>query len=88
MKTTKVLFYIFFAALFLPERSLAEENVSALEKLSAPPLASAQAGRLRYMDISFVSLFTVGTSTADEGDIERLEGGAHEIGRASCRERV
>ncbi len=79
MKMRMLLIVSFLALALLSKRSLAENRVGGLQATTAPlSLSPAGQARLKLMEISFVSLFTAGASTAGEGDIEKLQGGAHD----------
>ena len=55
-------------------------KVLSEEKSSIQPLYSTKIGdsTLKLMDISFDSLFSMGTSTARESEIDKLHGGSHD----------
>jgi len=67
-------------AIFLPANSsMAEERAYEVqERVALSPPAPTGTSRLKLMDISFISLFTAGASTASEGSIDKLHGGAHD----------
>ena len=82
MRIGRFLIICLLGALYLPNSAMAVDEARTLkdELLASPSTTQppASAGRLKLMDIAFVSLFTAGGSTASEGDIDKLQGGAHD----------
>lgn len=55
-----------------------EEALKGAETPKAPPAPIAAVGSLKLIDIAFDILTDAGTSTADEDELARLEGGDHD----------